>query len=166
MKIILLLSLFILSCNPTKINFDEKELDTFLNEWHAAAARADADAYFSAMTEDGIYIGTDKTERWYRDELREWGKKAFERESAWDFTPYDRKYYSSNDQSIVWFDELLETPNLGICRASGVLQNINGEWKIKHYHLSIAMDNDLVDDYLKLIADKKKALSEMEGHKE
>ena len=148
-------------------HYDEAKLNSFLDDWHNAAATANEDAFFGAMTEYGIYIGTDKTERWLRDEVREWAKFAFERDVAWAFKPYDRKFYTTGDKTIVWFNELLDTPNLGICRSSGVLQFIDGEWKIKHYHLSIAMDNHLVKDYLQLIEDDKAKKAEMEeGHKE
>jgi len=40
----------------------------------------------------------------------------------------------------VWFDELLDTW-MGTCRGSGVLENNQGIWKIKHYVLSIEIPN-------------------------
>ena len=64
-----------------------------LDDWHRAAAIADEDVFFGSMTADGIYLGTDATERWERDEMKEWSKKYFERESAWDFTPISRHLY-------------------------------------------------------------------------
>ena len=56
----------------------------------------------------------------------------------------------ADDDRLAWFDELLDTW-MGTCRASGVVQLINGRWYISHYHLSIAVPNDVVDGYLELI---------------
>ena len=57
-------------------------IDSLANVWHHAAAVADEKTFFGWMTEDGIYIGTDATERWLRDELAVWSKKYFDKESA------------------------------------------------------------------------------------
>ena len=66
---------------------DEAQVvNDFIDAWHKAAATADEDTFFGSMTADGIYIGTDASERWLRDDMREWSKKYFERESAWAFT--------------------------------------------------------------------------------
>ena len=40
-----------------------------LDAWHAAAARADEEAYFAYFTPDGVFLGTDPAERWPRDEF-------------------------------------------------------------------------------------------------
>lgn len=126
-------------------------VEKVLNDWHQASATADADAFFGAMTEDGIYLGTDATERWLRDDLRKWSKFAFERDTAWAFTASKREIYFSANQKIAWFEEMLDT-QMGTCRASGVLAKVGGAWKIKHYDLSIMVPNDLVKDFKKLVA--------------
>jgi hypothetical protein len=128
-------------------------VDSLINEWHFAAAKADEDAFFGRMTEDGIYIGTDATERWLRDELREWSKEYFKRETAWDFKPLSRNINLGPGGQIAWFDELLDTW-MGTCRSSGIMELIEGEWKIKYYHLSIAVPNDKLDAYRILIGKK------------
>jgi hypothetical protein len=43
-----------------------------------------------------------------------------------------------------WFDEELETPNLGVCRGTGVMEWKNGRWRLHHYNLAIAIPNDLL----------------------
>ncbi|WP_052592497.1 nuclear transport factor 2 family protein [Aureispira sp. CCB-QB1] len=126
-------------------------VENVLNHWHEASATADADAFFGAMTEDGIYLGTDASERWLRDELREWSKFAFERDTAWAFTASKREIYFSNNQKTAWFEEMLDT-QMGTCRGSGVLVKKDGVWKIKHYDLAIMVPNDLVKDFKKLVA--------------
>ena len=39
---------------------------------------------------------------------------------------------------------------MGICRGSGVLELEDGQWKIAHYVLSIAVPNDQVSKLLEL----------------
>lgn len=140
----------------TEIKDTKIEIDTFLNQWHRAAATANAEVFFGSMTEDGIYIGTDATELWLRDELKEWSKKYFDRDSAWDFTPTERNIYFSKNGQMAWFDELLDTW-MGDCRSSGILTRVDDEWKIKHYHLSVAVPNDVIQDFIQLVngAEKK-----------
>ena len=133
----------------------EDHLNAFLTAWHHAAAVADAEKFFGKMTEDGIYIGTDPTERWKRDEIREWAKDYFNRESAWDFTATERNIEVDSDGKIAWFDELLNT-GMGQCRGSGVLALTPDGWKIKHYHLSLAVPNDALEPYMKMVEELKK----------
>lgn len=121
-----------------------------LDQWHKAAATADEEAFYGAMAPDCIYLGTDASERWLRDELRDWAKFAFEREVAWAFTPSNRQLYWSDNQRVVWFEEMLDT-QMGTCRGSGVLVREGEGWTIKHYDLAIMVPNDLVKDFLKLV---------------
>lgn len=128
----------------------EAEIDSLINAWHYAAAIADENAFFGRMTADCIYIGTDATERWLRDELKEWSKKYFDRETAWDFKPLSRNITLGPGEQIAWFDELLDTW-MGTCRSTGIMEWSEGEWKIIYYHLSIAVPNDKIDGYRLLI---------------
>ncbi|MDO5509851.1 MAG: nuclear transport factor 2 family protein [Weeksellaceae bacterium] len=150
--IILLLTLLtIASCSVQQSReHDEKRINALLNAWHQAAAEADENTFFNTFTQDGIYIGTDATELWTAPQLANWSAQYFERESAWDFKPYDRNIYFSHKGDIAWFDELLETW-MGTCRASGVLEKQGKVWRLKHYHLAIAVPNEVVEDYLRLI---------------
>ena len=129
---------------------EESEINELMDRWHRAAAVADEDVFFGSMTADGVYIGTDASERWTRDEMRVWSKKYFDGDAAWDFKPLSRNIQFSEDRSMAWFDELLDTW-MGTCRSSGVITNTDDGWKIKHYHLSIAVPNERVDGYLELI---------------
>jgi hypothetical protein len=96
------------------------------------------------MTNEGVFIGTDATENWQNKPFREFSKPFFDRGKAWSFTVLQRNVYLNDAKDFSWFDELLST-QMGICRGSGVLKKINGEWKIAHYVLSIAVPNDNVD---------------------
>lgn len=127
----------------------EKQIDQFLDNWHLAAAKADSDLFFGSMTEDARYIGTDASENWKRDELKEWSKKFFERESAWDFKKIQRNIYMYEDQKLAWFDETLDTW-MGVCRGSGVVIWTNDGWKLKHYVLSVTLPNEKTKEFLEI----------------
>ena len=133
----------------------QQKLDEFMNAWHKAAATADEDVFFGSMASDGIYIGTDASEKWKRDEMREWSKKYFDRDSAWDFTTIDRAFYLSDDEETAWFEESLDTW-MGECRGSGVLELTKEGWKIKHYHLSVTVPNDNIDAFLEIATPSSK----------
>lgn len=126
-------------------------IDTLLDAWHQAAAAADSDGFFSKMTKDGIYLGTDATERWLRDELKAWSRKAFDREVAWLFRPHDREVYFSKDGQTAWFEELLDTPHMGTCRGSGVLTLTDEGWLIRHYDLALMVPNERMKDIQKVL---------------
>lgn len=138
----------------TDPNADLTAIHQLMDDWHHAAAVADEDKFFGSLTADGIYLGTDASERWLRDDMKEWSKKYFDRESAWAFTPHDRHVYFSQDGQTAWFEELLDTW-MGPCRGSGVLAKTPEGWKIKHYDLAVAVANDIVNDYIKLLPKKK-----------
>ncbi|MFZ4427004.1 MAG: nuclear transport factor 2 family protein [Saprospiraceae bacterium] len=129
----------------------ESELEQLIDGWHHAAAVADEDTFFGLMAPYGIYIGTDASERWLRDELKAWAKSAFDRESAWAFTSKDRTIRVSDDNRHAWWDELLDTW-MGVCRGSGVLENTAGGWKITHYQLSLTVPNDKIERFKKMVA--------------
>lgn len=139
--ILVLASTFTFAQNP------QEKINTLLDNWHHAAAVADEDTFFGSMTEDARYIGTDETENWKRDELKEWSKSYFAKESAWDFKKKTRNVYMYSD--MAWFDETLDTW-MGVCRGSGVVILTKDGWKIQHYVLSIAVPNDKIDAYLEL----------------
>lgn len=124
-------------------------INKVLEEWHAAASNAHFDDYFELMSKDGIFIGTDATENWQNREFREFAKPYFDKGKAWSFSTLERNIYTSETGKTAWFDELLNT-QMGICRGSGVLENINGDWKIRHYVLSIAVPNENVEEVTQL----------------
>ena len=128
----------------------KKSVNLFMDNWHHAAAIANADAYFGGLNKDAIFIGTDATENWKKDDFYQWSKNYFEQGKAWNFTAIDRNIYFSDDGKIAWFDELLNTTNLGICRGSGVLKMTKSGWKIEHYVLSVTSPNETVDKVTEL----------------
>lgn len=151
--VIILVGLILIGCKSTQPKNSENvksEINLILNDWHKAAAEANFEAYFGAMSEDAIYIGTDPTENWNKEEFIKFAKPYFDRGKAWNFTALERNIYFSSDKKIVWFDELLNT-QMKICRGSGVLVDEgNGKWKIKHYVLSMTIPNDNTDEVVKI----------------
>ncbi len=122
-----------------------------LDAWRQAAATADEPRYFAAFAPNGVFIGTDATERWTVPQFRDYAHPYFARGRAWSFKARDRHVEFSADGRTAWFDEMLDTPNLGVCRGSGVVILSGAEWKIAQYNLSIAIPNSLADDIVKQI---------------
>ena len=129
----------------------KQRINAFVDQWHADAAQADP-VYFDKMAPNGIYIGTDKTEVWNRQQFKEWAKPYFDSKKAWAFTAIKRNIYFSPDRSYVWFDEQLNT-QMGICQASGVIHNSGKGFAIEHYQLSLAVPNQLIDNFTKAIGE-------------
>lgn len=145
---LLIISVFFVYCT-NKSNEEQKvdnsiiisDVNSILDSWHKAASTANFDDYFSKMDSISVFIGTDASENWTRNEFQEFSKPYFDDGNAWSFTPLERNVYVSEDQNIVWFDELLKTW-MGTCRGSGVLEKGKNNWKIKHYVLSVAIPNE------------------------
>jgi uncharacterized protein (TIGR02246 family) len=130
-----------------------------LDDWHAAAAAADESRYFKHFAPDAVFLGTDGTERWTVEEFRRYAHPYFVKGRAWSFKPVGRHVSFSADGAVAWFDEALETPNLGPARGSGVLVRINGAWKIAHYDLSVPIPNALMKELKERIAAHGKTAS-------
>ncbi|MEM0542274.1 nuclear transport factor 2 family protein [Flavobacterium sp. j3] len=158
MKKVLLFILFT-SCVSVH-NAQEKvqqQINNTLDAWHKAAAEANFNNYFDALTEDAIFIGTDATEHWNKTAFQAYAKPYFDKGKAWSFTALERHIYFSKDKKLAWFDELLDT-QMKICRGSGVVVLTDGKWKIKHYVLSMTIPNDNVDEVVKIKATIEDAL--------
>ena len=130
-------------------NSEEKAIASTLDAWHEAAAQANFETYFGLMTEDAVFLGTDATENWQNQEFKAFSKPYFDRGKAWSFSAVERNIYLDNTNELAWFDELLDT-QMKLCRGSGVLKKMDGQWKIAHYVLSIAVPNEHVGELIKL----------------
>ncbi|TFW33660.1 hypothetical protein E4O92_06520 [Massilia horti] len=133
-----------------------RQVNAFMDEWHDDAAHARM-AYFDKIAQDGVYIGTDKNELWHRDEFKAWAKRFFERKAAWSFKATRRNVYFSPDRSFIWFDEILDTPNMGPCMASGVIRKTAHGFEIVHYQLSMAVPNEVNGQVVTLIKQAQSA---------
>lgn len=126
------------------------DVDRFIDSWHLAASKADAETFFGGMAEDAIYIGTDATERWTKTQFVTFAKPYFDKGKAWDFKPRDREVHVTSNKKVVWFSELLDTW-MGVCRGSGVLVRTRQGWKVQQYHLSVTVPNDVIKDFIALV---------------
>lgn len=144
-------------CPPLTDSLALVALDSLLDAWHAAAATADSAAFFGTMSPDGVYLGTDASERWLRDEMADWAAPFFRRDTAWAFTPRRRYWTLGDDGQTAWFDEHLDSW-MGVVRGSGVLtrtpasHRANGAdpaasdaWELRRYNLALAVPNERMD---------------------
>lgn len=130
----------------------ERAIVALLDGWHDAAARADENAYFSALASDAVFMGTDATERWSKDAFRAYAHPHFAKGKAWAFRAVRRAVRLSSAGDVAWFDEELETANLGPARGSGVVVFRDGAYKIAHYNLSIPIPNARFSSVKRLLA--------------
>lgn len=119
----------------------QNDVNQLVDLWHKAASEANFKQYFDVMADDAIFIGTDATEYWNKQEFKKYAKPHFDKGKAWSFTTLERHIYFDSTGNTAWFDELLDT-QMKICRGSGVLVKTGGRWKIKHYVLSMTIPNE------------------------
>lgn len=134
-----------------KFEKEKTEIGAMLDGFNIAAAKADFTTYFNYFAEESTFIGTDATEVWDKKAFMNWAKPYFDKNTTWNFTSLKRNIYFSKDGKMAWFDELLDT-QMKICRGSGVLEKINGQWKVKQYVLSVTVPNDVVDKVVEIKA--------------
>ena len=132
---------------------DNAAVAATLDAFHLAASNADGEKYFGMFAPDGVFLGTDATERWNLDEFKAFAKPYFEQGQGWTYTAIEGKRFVtiSEDGSIAWFDELLANEKYGTCRGSGVLRKSADQWKIAQYNLSFMIPNDAAKDVVALI---------------
>lgn len=118
-------------------------VETVLDAFHDAAARADEPAYFALLADSAVFLGTDATERWTKEEFLAFARPHFASGKGWRFVPRDRQVALSADGRVAWFDELLDSESYGECRGTGVLERIGDHWLIQQYHLTIPVPNEL-----------------------
>lgn len=150
--LILFLSGFSMLSAQSVKNFEKEksEISTMLDGFNTAAAKSDFNTYFNYFADESTFIGTDATEVWDKKAFMIWAKPYFDKKKTWNFTALKRNIYFSKDGKLAWFDELLNT-QMKICRGSGVVEKINGSWKVKQYVLSMTVPNDVVD---KVVAER------------
>ena len=116
-------------------------VNALLDGLHKDAHEGNYQAYFARYSPDAIFLGTDKTERWTIEEFKTYAKPAFVDGHGWTYKVIERNWEGDGD--IQWFDEILFNEKLGHCRGTGVVELINGEWKIAHYALTMLIPNSI-----------------------
>lgn len=124
---------------------DREAIAAVLDSFHDAAAKADEARYFGCFAEEAVFLGTDATERWDVPAFRAYAHPHFAKGKAWSFKAIRRAITIDAGGAVAWFDEDLETKNLGPARGSGVLVKRGGAWRISQYNLAITVPNDRFD---------------------
>jgi hypothetical protein len=134
-----ILSSVLLAQSPNQVLVNQQ-----IDSWHQAAARADENTYFDFIHPSGIFLGTDARERWTKSEFLTYAHPFFSKGRGWSFRSTRRSVSFSKDEQTAWFDEDLDTPNMGPARGTGVLIQSNSGWKIIHYSLTLTIPNPLM----------------------
>ncbi len=143
-------------CLPVAEATPEAAIRDLATGWHKAAADADSTAFFDAMTDDAIYIGTDKGEHWTKAEFLGFAAPYFAKGKAWAFTATERHVFYDPDSQVAYWDELLDTW-MGPCRGTAVVKRDgpDGHWKIAHYTLSVTVPNEKIQGFIELTKEGK-----------
>jgi ketosteroid isomerase-like protein len=149
MKTITILFLGLIVLSFTQKKQPEDILNTFMDTWHEAAAKADTKAYFDAMSDDFIFLGTDPKERWDKKTFYDFCKPYFDQGKGWDFKRIERHWDFSDNGKIAWFDERIDTW-MKDCRGSGVLVKKGGKWYLKQYNLAVLIENEKIQSFIEL----------------
>jgi ketosteroid isomerase-like protein len=127
------------------------EINKTLDNFHQAAARADHDTYLGLMADDAIYLGTDSSERWTKQQFSSFVEPYFSKGVGWLYRPVHRNITKSGVENIAFFDELLDNDNYGRCRGTGVVIKTSHGWKILQYNLSIPVPNAIANNVVDTI---------------
>ncbi len=123
-----------------------------LDAFHTHAARAEFDAYFTLMHDDGVFLGTDATERWTKTEFMDYARPVMIGQGrGWEYHPRDRHISVAEFGGMAWFDELLDHDKYGVLRGSGVVARTEDGWKIMQYNLAFTVPNDDAPAVVELI---------------
>ena len=139
-------SLFALPSIKGALNDDDHSaaIDALLDGLHQDAHEGNFQTYFARYSSEAIFLGTDKTERWTIEEFKAYAEPAFADGHGWTYSVVERNWEGGGNTH--WFDEILFNEKLGHCRGTGVVQLINGEWKIAHYALTMLVPNSIAAD--------------------
>ena len=113
-----------------------------LDTLHASAARADEAAYFACFAQEGVFLGTDATERWTVPAFREYAHPLFAQGKGWTYVPQVRHVDVDRGGRVAWFDEVLRNEKYGACRGTGVAVRTRDGWRIAQYSLTFLVPND------------------------
>lgn len=121
----------------TTSNPDQQAAAQVLDLLNQYSSDADWDKYFALYRKDGIFIGTDASERWGMAEFEHYSRPT----KGWRYDLTERHLIQHGD--VILFDELLNSPAYGVSRGTGTLIKTDGNWKIAQYHLSFPIPNEI-----------------------
>ena len=121
----------------TSSSSDQQAAAQVLDLLNQYSSDADWDKYFALYRQDGIFIGTDASERWGMAEFEHYSRPT----KGWRYDLTERHLIQHGD--VILFDELLNSPAYGVSRGTGTLIKTDGNWKIAQYHLSFPIPNEI-----------------------
>ncbi len=130
----------------------EDRLNFLMDTWHKNATLAKFDEYFAATSDNFVFYGTAPAEKWDKEAFKTFCKPYFDSTRTWRFTPSNRVWNFSKDGKTAWFDEDLQTWMLD-CRGSGVCEKTKQGWKLAYYNLSVVIENEKIQEFIKLRKD-------------
>ncbi len=130
---------------------ERRAIEAVLDDWHRAASEADGQRYFGHMSADAVFLGTDATERWTREEFRAYAEARFAAGQGWTYASVERHVFLGSDARTAWFDERLWNEKYGECRGTGALRKIDDVWYVAQYNLAFPVPNDVAPELMRLI---------------
>lgn len=121
----------------TTSNPDQQAAAHVLDLLNQYSSDANWDKYFALYRKDGIFIGTDASERWGMAEFERYSRPT----KGWRYDLTERHLIQHGN--VILFDELLNSPAYGVSRGTGTLIKTNGNWEIAQYHLSFPIPNEV-----------------------
>jgi hypothetical protein len=132
----------------------ERDVAAVLDDVNDAASHADEARYFAHYAPNGVFLGTDATERWDMTAFRAYAHDRFSKGKGWTLRVVRRTVDFSADGDVAWFDEELRGDRLGPARGSGVLlraPQAAGRWLVAQYNLAVTVPNDRFADLRALL---------------
>lgn len=128
-------------------------IDSVLDAWHDDASHGRFMSYFDAMTDDAVFLGTDASERWTKEEFMGYAREPFSDGNGWSYTSSDRFVAFDADGDTAWVDEIMTNEKYGTLRGTAVLRLMDDDWKIAHYSLTFLVPNEKAADVVGVIRD-------------
>mgnify|MGYP002713303688 CR=1 FL=1 len=143
---------------------DEKAINSLMDDFHDAAAKADQGRYLGYFTRDGVFMGTDDWERWpLNPDFRTYVAERFKDGKGWAYKAVERHIAFSPDAKVAWFDEITTSEKWGLFRGTGVLFKEDQGWTVAHYSMSVLGPNEVwvaVSDLAKAAVKRRNAEKE------
>ena len=118
------LSLIAASAIADEHDAERAAIDAVLDDFHDAAASADAERYLGHMTDDAVFMGTDEWERWPKHpDFTDYVAMRFA-DGGWSYRSVERHVELAGD--MAWFDEVVFSERNGRFRGTGVLVREDG----------------------------------------
>jgi len=142
---------FLVALDSAAAETEREAVDAVLDAFHDAAAHGDRDRYLALLTDDGVFLGTDEWERWPKQpDFADYVDGRFQDGSGWSYRSVHRHVAFSDSGDVAWFDEVVYSESNGRFRGTGVLERVDGSWKIAHYAMSFLVFNENWEEVVEL----------------